>query len=82
MVERAGFDAPEAFDVHEQIRFESAEQMERWHRSHFARLLLEVLDEQQLGIYRHRMVEHLEAFRVGDAFVLPQRARVTVARRL
>lgn len=81
-LERAGFDAPESFDVHEQIRFESAEQMERWHRSHFARLLLDVLDEQQLGIYRHRMDEHLEAFRVGDAFVLPQRARVTVARKL
>lgn len=78
---RAGFRTPEAFDVHEQFRFESAEQMERWHRSHFARLLLEVLDERQLGIYRHRMDEHLEAFRVGDAFVLPQRARVTVARK-
>lgn len=77
----AGFRPPEAFDVHEQVRFESAEQMERWHRSHFARLLLEVLDERQLGIYRHRMDEHLEAFRVGDAFVLPQRARVTVARK-
>jgi len=78
---RAGFLAPEAFDVHEQFRFESAEQMERWHRSHFARLLLEVLDERQLGIYRHRMDEHLEAFRAGDAFVMPQRARVTVARK-
>jgi ubiquinone/menaquinone biosynthesis C-methylase UbiE len=77
----AGFRPPEAFDVHEQVRFDSAEQMERWHRSHFARLLLDVLDERQLGIYRHRMAEHLEAFRVGDAFVLPQRARVTVARK-
>lgn len=77
----AGFQAPTAFDVHEQFRFESAEQMERWHRSHFARLLLDVLDERQLGIYRHRMDEHLEAFRVGDAFVMPQRARVTVARK-
>ena len=28
------------------------------------------------------MTEHLEAFRVGDAFVLPQRAPVTVARKL
>ena len=55
--------------------------MERWHRSHFARLLLDVLDEHQLGIYRHRMDEHLEAFRVGDAFVMAQRARVTVARK-
>lgn len=80
-LERAGFRPPEAFDVHEEVRFESAEQMERWHRSHFARLLLEVLDQEQLGIYRHRMDEHLEAFRVGDAFVLPQRARVTVARK-
>lgn len=78
---RAGFREPAAFDVHEQFRFESAEQMERWHRSHFARLLLDVLDERQLGIYRHRMDEHLEAFRVGDAFVMPQRARVTVARK-
>jgi O-methyltransferase/aklanonic acid methyltransferase len=80
-LERAGFQPPESFDVHEQVRFESAEQMERWHRSHFARLLLEVLDQEQLGIYRHRMDEHLEAFRVGDAYVLPQRARVTVARK-
>jgi hypothetical protein len=78
---RAGFEVPEGFDVHEEFRFESAEQMERWHRSHFARLLLEVLDERQLGIYRERMDEHLEAFRVGDAFVMPQRARVTVARK-
>ncbi len=78
----AGFDQPVGTDVHEEFRFESADQMERWHRSHFARLLLDALDEDQLAIYRRRMDEHLEALRVGDRFVMPQRARVTVARKL
>ncbi|HWJ61036.1 MAG TPA: methyltransferase domain-containing protein [Acidimicrobiales bacterium] len=75
----AGFDQPVGTDVNERFRFESADQMERWHRSHFARLLLDALDEDQLGIYRRRMDEHLEDLRDGDAFVLPQRARVTTA---
>lgn len=77
----AGFEQPVGIDVHERFRFESAEQMERWHRSHFARLLLDVLDDDQLAIYRQRVAEHLETMRDGDAFVLPQRARVTVARK-
>jgi O-methyltransferase/aklanonic acid methyltransferase len=77
----AGFEQPVGTDVHERFRFESAEQMERWHRSHFARLLLDVLDADQLAVYRQRVVEHLETMREGDAFVLPQRARVTVARK-
>jgi O-methyltransferase/aklanonic acid methyltransferase len=77
----AGFGQPAGIDVHERFRFESADQMERWHRSHFARLLLDVLDEDQLAVYRRRLAEHLEALREGDAFVMPQRARVTVARK-
>ncbi|MCU1372685.1 MAG: methyltransferase type 11 [Ilumatobacteraceae bacterium] len=77
----AGFGQPVGTDVHEQFRFESADQMERWHRSHFARLLLEVLNEDQLAVYRRRMDEHLEALSDGDGFVMPQRARVTVARK-
>lgn len=77
----AGFDQPVGTDVHERFRFDSAEQMERWHRSHFARLLLDVLDEDQLAVYRTRVDEHLEELREGDHFVMPQRARVTVARK-
>lgn len=77
----AGFHQPVGTDVHERFRFASADQMERWHRSHFARLLLDVLDDDQLAVYRRRMDEHLEAMRDGDAFVMPQRARVTVARK-
>lgn len=77
----AGFEQPVGTDVHERFRFDSAEQMERWHRSHFARLLLDVLDEDQLAVYRQRLAEHLETMREGDAFVVPQRARVTVARK-
>jgi hypothetical protein len=77
----AGFGPPTGIDVNERFRFDSADQMERWHRSHFARLLLDVLDEDQLAIYRRRMDEHLEDLRDGDAFVMPQRARVTVARK-
>ncbi len=76
---RAGFTQPDGTDVVEQFRFNSADQMERWHRSHFARLLLEVLDEDQLAVYRRRRDQHLETMRVGDHFVMPQRARVTVA---
>lgn len=78
---RAGFTQPRGTDVIEQFRFESGDQMERWHRSHFARLLLDVLDDDQLAVYRQRRDEHLETMRVGDAFVMPQRARVTVARK-
>ena len=77
----AGFTQPEGIDVIEQFRFESAEQMEQWHRSHFARLLLDALDEEHLALYRRRRDEHLESMRVGDAFVMPQRARVTTARK-
>ena len=75
----AGFTRPEGIDVIEQFRFTSAEQMEAWHRSHFARLLLDALGEEQLAIYRTRLAEHLEGLRVGDGFVMAQRARVTVA---
>ncbi|WP_421119090.1 class I SAM-dependent methyltransferase [Aquihabitans daechungensis] len=78
---RAGFEQPTGTDVVEQFRFDSGEQMERWHRSHFARLLLDVLDDDQLAVYRRRRDEHLETLRVGDHFVMPQRARVTVARK-
>jgi SAM-dependent methyltransferase len=76
----AGFTQPEGIDVIERFRFDSADQMERWHRSHFARLLLEVLDDEQLAVYRQRLAEHLETMRSGDGFTLTQRARVTVAR--
>ena len=78
---RAGFADPVGTDVVERFRFDSAEQMERWHRSHFARLLLDALDEDQLALYRRRLAEHLEQLREGDGFVMPQRARVTVARK-
>ncbi|WP_426571928.1 class I SAM-dependent methyltransferase [Aquihabitans sp. McL0605] len=75
----AGFDRPEGIDVTERFRFDSAEQVERWHRSHFARLLLDSLDDQQLALYRTRLAEHLETMRVDGGFELVQRARVTVA---
>jgi ubiquinone/menaquinone biosynthesis C-methylase UbiE len=77
----AGFTTPEGTDVIERFRFASADEMERWHRSHFARLLLEVLDEDQLAVYRQRVAEHLEDKRVAGGFELVQRARMTVARR-
>lgn len=77
----AGFTTPEGIDVIERFRFDSAEHMEQWHRSHFARLLLDVLDEDQLAIYRTRVQEHLEAKRVDGGYELVQRARVTVARK-
>lgn len=77
----AGFDAPTGIEVLERFHFESADHLERWHRSHFARLLVEVLDPDQLAIYRQRVAEHLEEHRRGDVFELVQRARVTVARR-
>jgi len=79
---RAGFDQPVGTDVLERFRFDSPDQMERWHRSHFARLLLQALDEDQLAVYRQRRDEHLETMRDGDGFVMPQRARITVARKL
>ena len=75
----AGFTAPMGIDVIERFRFGSVEQMERWHRSHFARLLLEVLNEDQLAIYRQRVAEHLAEAEVEGGYQLIQRARVTVA---
>ncbi len=77
----AGFVSPMGIDVIERFRFESADQMERWHRSHFARLLVEALNDEQLAVYRQRLGEHLEGQRVEGGYELVQRARVTVARR-
>jgi len=78
---RAGFTQPEGTEVVERFPFDGPEQMERWHRSHFARLLLDVLDDDQLAIYRTRLAEHIETMRTADGFEMVQRARVTVARK-
>ncbi|MCB0970556.1 MAG: methyltransferase domain-containing protein [Acidimicrobiales bacterium] len=78
---RAGLVDVDGIDVLERFRFASLDQLEAWHRSHFARLLLEVLDDEQLAHYRRRMAELLGPHRVGDGYELAQRARVVVARR-
>ena len=78
----AGFTDITGIDVREPVRFASLDQLEAWHRSHFARLMLEVLSAEQLEVYRARMAEHLEPNRQPDgSYLLTQRARITVARR-
>ncbi|MFN8016653.1 MAG: methyltransferase domain-containing protein [Acidimicrobiales bacterium] len=78
----AGFTDVTGIDVIEPVRFSSLEQLEAWHRSHFARLLLEALTPEQLEVYRGRMAENLAPHRQADgSYLLSQRARITVARR-
>jgi len=79
---RAGFAQPVGTDVIERFHFDSVAQVEQWHRSHFARLLLSALDDDQLRLYRTRMAEFLEPDRLPDGrFEMVQRARMTVARK-
>jgi ubiquinone/menaquinone biosynthesis C-methylase UbiE len=77
----AGFDQIVGIDVFEPVRHESLEQLEAWHRSHFMRSLLEILDDDQLALYRRRMAEHLEPHRTERGYEQTQRARITTARR-
>ncbi len=76
----AGFADIVGTDVHEPLVFADVAEVERWHRSHFARLMLEVLDDDQLAIYRQRVAEHLEPTRTDRGYQLVQRARLTTAR--
>jgi ubiquinone/menaquinone biosynthesis C-methylase UbiE len=77
----AGFVDVTGIDVFEPQRYESLEQLEAWHRSHYMRSLLDVLDDGQLDLYRRRMAEHLEPHRTSRGYELTQRARITTARR-
>lgn len=77
----AGFRDVAGIDVFEPVRFASLEQLEEWHRSHFMRSLLAILDDDQLALYRRRMAEHLEPHRTSRGYELTQRARLTTARR-
>jgi ubiquinone/menaquinone biosynthesis C-methylase UbiE len=76
-----GFGGIEGIDVFEPQRYDSLEQLEAWHRSHYMRSLLDVLDDGQLELYRQRMAEHLEPNRTERGYELTQRARITTARR-
>lgn len=76
-----GFREVGGFDVFEPLRYESLEQLEEWHRSHYMRSLLSFLDDDQLAIYRERMAEHLEPHRTERGYELTQRARITTGRR-
>lgn len=78
---RAGFVDLMGTDVHEPLTFADLGEVERWHRSHFARLMLDALDDAQLAVYRQRMAEHLEPTRTARGYHLVQRARCTVGRR-
>ena len=77
----AGFRELVGIDAFEPVRYRSLEELEAWHRSHYMRSLLDVLDEDQLALYRRRMAEHLEPNRTARGYELTQRARFTVARR-
>ncbi len=77
----AGFRDLVGVDVFEPQRYESLDQLEAWHRSHYMRSLLDVLDDDQLALYRQRMAEHLEPHRTERGYELTQRARITTARR-
>jgi ubiquinone/menaquinone biosynthesis C-methylase UbiE len=77
----AGFADVEGIDVHEPLHYPDLDAVERWHRSHFARLMVDALDADQLALYRRRVAEHLEHARTPRGYELTQRARITVARR-
>lgn len=77
----AGFRDVDGFDVFEPVRYASLDELEAWHRSHYMRSLLDILDEDQLALYRRRMAEHLEPNRTARGYELTQRARITTARR-
>ena len=77
----AGFAEIVGVDVFEPLRFADVAEVERWHRSHFARLLIESLTPDQLTLYRQRVAEHLEPQRTERGYELVQRARMTTARR-
>jgi ubiquinone/menaquinone biosynthesis C-methylase UbiE len=77
----AGFTDISGIDVHEPLRFADVAEVEQWHRSHFARLMIEALTPEQLEVYRQRVAEHLEPHLGPSGYQLTQRARITTARK-